>query len=41
MDPMSNSNYNFGALTCILPMSNPKRTSPRVATIMAKTISPT
>lgn len=27
-------------LTCILPMKNPKRTSPRVATIMAKTISP-
>ena len=32
---------NISALTCILPISNPKRTNPRVATTMANIISPT
>ena len=32
---------NLSALTCILPISNPKRTNPRVATTMANIISPT
>jgi len=32
---------NLYTLTCILPISNAKRTSPRVATTMANIISPT